>query len=92
MIFFAKIGILCKSIAGSLSENAFGRQLASTPKPIGLCMASYQGLYPKFVSLMSPKCSIVENDGALMLVALHAQFSHFGLSMKMPVSFTFFTR
>ena len=35
-------------------------------------MASYQGLYAKFVSMMSPKCSIVENDGELMLMALHA--------------------
>ena len=26
-------------------------------------MASYQGLYAKFVSMMSLKCSIVENDG-----------------------------
>ena len=25
----------------------------------------------KFVSMMSPKCSIVENDGVLMLMALH---------------------
>lgn len=33
-------------------------------------MASYQGLFAKFVSMMSPKCSIVENDGELMLMAL----------------------
>ena len=40
--FFAKIGIFCKTIAGPLSE-------ASTPEPIELCMASYQGVYAKFV-------------------------------------------
>ena len=72
-----------------------------------LCTASYQGLYAKFVSMMSPKCSIVENDVELMLMALHTLsataailtgvhtvfgFSRFGLSMRMPVSFTFFKR
>ena len=43
---------------------------SSTSEPIELCMASNQGLYVKFVSMMSPKCSIVENDGDLMLMAL----------------------
>ena len=91
-----------------LAKNALDRQLASTPEPIELCMASYQGVYAKFVSMMSPKCSIVENDGELMLMALHTPFlpqqrysrvyalflviSRFGLSMRMPVSFNFFTR
>ena len=39
-------------------------------------MASYEykGLYAKFVSMMSPKCSIVENDGEFMLIALHTHF------------------
>ena len=73
-------------------------QLASTPEPIELCMALYQGLYAKFVSMMFPKCSIFENDGKLMLTALHTvsatvvifsgvhtvfRSSRFGLSMTM---------
>ena len=37
-------------------------------------MASYQGHYAKFISMMSLKCLIVENDGELMLMALHAHF------------------
>ena len=70
---FTKIGIFCKSIAGALSE-AKTHQLDSTPEPIEHCVASYQGLYAKFVSMMSPKCSIVKNDGELMLMALHTHF------------------
>ena len=37
-------------------------------------MASCQGLYAKLVSMMSPKCSIVETNCELMLMALHAHF------------------
>ena len=75
MIFFAKIGIFRKSIAGHRrSESASNGQLDSTHKPIELCMASYQGLYAKFVFMMSPKCPIVENDGELILMALHTLF------------------
>ena len=37
-------------------------------------MASYQDLYAKFVSMMSPKCSIIENDGEFMFMALHTNF------------------
>ena len=48
--------------------------MASTPQLIELCMASYQGLYAKFVLIISPKCSIIENDGELMLMAIHAHF------------------
>ena len=74
-IFFTKIGIFRMSFDDPLSENALDGQLASTPESIGLwCMASYQGLYAKFTLLMSPKCSIVEDDGELMLMALHAHF------------------
>ena len=60
-----------------------------------LCMASYQGLFAKFVSMMCPKCSIVENwvGAARPLSATAALYSDvrtfFGLSMRMPVSFTF---
>ena len=61
-------------LASSVGENALDGQLASTSEPIGLCMASYQSLYTKFVSMMSPKCSIAENDGELMLIALDARF------------------
>ena len=46
----------------------------SIPEAIELCIASYQGLYAKFVSMMSPKSSIAENDGELMLMALHTHF------------------
>ena len=53
---------------------ALDGQLTSTPEPIEFCMASYQGLYAKFVSVMSPKCSIVESDSELMLMALHTHF------------------
>ena len=38
-------------------------QWASIPEPIGLSMASYQGLYVKFVSMMSPKLSVVKDNG-----------------------------
>ena len=37
-------------------------------------MASYHRLYAKFISMMSSKCSIVENDDELMLMTLHAHF------------------
>ena len=40
------------------SKNALDGQLASTVAPIELCMASYQCLYAKFVSMVSPKSSI----------------------------------
>ena len=67
MIFFPKIGIFCKSIAGPLSETKkLNGQLALTREPIELCVASYQGFYAKFVSIMSPKCLIVENDGEFL--------------------------
>ena len=73
-------------------ENALDGQLASTPDPIELCMASYQGLYAKFVSNISPKYSIVDNDGELMLHFLPQQqyFQVYALFLViMPVSFTF---
>ena len=43
-------------------------------EPVELFSASYQGVYAKFVSMMSPKCSIIENDGELLLMALHTHF------------------
>ena len=72
IFFFAKIGIFCMSIAGPLSEAK--TQLALTPEPIEHCMALYQALYVKFIKIMSPKCSIVDNEGELMLMALHTYF------------------
>ena len=60
------------SIAGPLSEAK--TQLALTPEPIEHCMALYQALYVKFIKIMSPKWSIVANDGELMLIALHTHF------------------
>ena len=106
MIFF-----LPKSASSVSWSQALDGQLVLTPEQIELCMASCQGLYAKFGSMMSSKCSIVENNGELMLMALHTHFilgcstaaifsdvrtvfgfSRFaGLSMRMPVSFTFFT-
>ena len=37
-------------------------------------MASYQDLNAKCVWMMAPKCSIVEDDRELMLMALHTHF------------------
>ena len=37
-------------------------------------MVSYQGVFAKFVSMISPKYSIVVNDGELMLRELHTHF------------------
>ena len=82
MIFVAKIGIFCKSIAD---------QLASTPEPIELCMASYPALYAKFISMMSPKCSIVKNDGELMLIVLHAHFLSLQQYSRVYALFLLFT-
>ena len=45
-----------------------------TPESLRLYKASYQGLCAKFISMMSPKRSIVENDGELMYMTLHAHF------------------
>ena len=56
------------------SENTMDGQLASTPELIGLCTASYQGFYAKFVPMMSLKCSIFKNEGELMLMALQVHF------------------
>ena len=55
-------------------RNTLDDQLASIPEPIELCVASYQGLYAKFVSIMSPKCSVFENDVDLVLMALRIHF------------------
>ena len=81
------------------SRTKLNGHLVLTPEPIGLCIASYQGFYAKFVSMTSSKCLIVEVDGELMLMALHIHFlsglctvfgfSRFDLWMRMPVSFTF---
>ena len=71
--FFAKIGIFCNSIAALLSE-AKTHWMVNWPEPINVCISSYQGHYAKFISMMSPKCSIVESDGELMLMALHSYF------------------
>ena len=53
-------------------------------------MASYQGVYAKFVSMMSPKCSIVENDGELVLMALYKHFlPHYSAAIFSGVSTVF---
>ena len=54
---YSKIGTFCKSLAGPLSEaktHWMVGQLTTTPEPIGLCMASYQDLYAKYASIISP--------------------------------------
>ena len=95
--FFGKIGIFCKSIAGPLSE-------VKSPLMVHwLQLRRHTKVFiAKFASMMSPKCSIVENDGELMLMALHKHFlphqqysrwySLFLASITdvMPVSFIFF--
>ena len=45
---------------------------------------SYQGLYTKFVSMTSPNCSVVENDGELMLMALHTYSRVHALILAFP--------
>ena len=42
-------------------RKSASRSIGFNPWTIELCMASYQGLYAKFVSIMPPKCSIVDN-------------------------------
>ena len=67
------------------SESSVNRSQAHIAKSkrtgweIGINSWTNWILYGKFVSVMSSKCSIVEKDGELMLMALHA------------VSFSFFT-
>ena len=43
-------------------------------KRIGWSIGFNQVLYAKFVSMMFQKCSIVEDDGELVLMALHTHF------------------
>ena len=76
MIFLAKIGIFCKSIADPLSEAKTHWMVdwLQFLKLLDFFLVSYQGLYAKFISMMLPKFSIVENDGELMLMALHLHF------------------
>ena len=72
--FFAKIGIFCKSRAGPLSEVKTHLLVnwLQLLKKIELCMASCQGFYAKFILVVCPKCSIVENDSKLILMAQHS--------------------
>ena len=87
IIFFPKVGICCKSIAGPLSEakmHWLHGQLTSTPELIELCITPYQDLNPKFVSIMSPKCLVVQNDDEFMLCLC--------LPISMPIYFNFYTR
>ena len=78
------------SVSRSRSENALDGKLASTSEPIEFCMSSYQGFYAKFDSMMSPKCFFLPQQQYSRVYALF--FSRFGLSIKMPVSFTFFLK
>ena len=47
--------------------------MASTPD-FDFVWRNTKGLYAKFISMMSPKSSVIENDGELMLMAFHAHF------------------
>ena len=58
-----------------VNRKRSGWSIGFNSEPIELYMASHQGLCTKFVSMMSPKCSIVKNDGELMLMALHTHVS-----------------
>ena len=57
-------------------------------------------LYGVICKMMFPKCSIVANDGELMLMAFHAHIRVYAMFLafhimvyhRHPVSFTFFTR
>ena len=101
--FFAKIGIFCKSIAGLLSE-AKTHWMVNWPQLLNQLNFVW-GHTKVFVSTMSQKCSIAENDGELILMASRTfsataaifqgvrtvfSFSRFGLSMRMKVFFHFF--
>ena len=70
-IFFSKIGIFCKSIAGALSE-------ANTHWMVNwlqlLNQLNFLWLHIKVFMQNSPKFSIVKNDGKWMLMALHIHF------------------
>ena len=69
MIFFVKIGIFCKSIAGEAKTYWMVNWLQLLNK------LNFVWRYTKiFIQSSSPKCSIVENVGELMLMALHTHF------------------
>ena len=77
--FFAKIGIFCKSIVGPLSEAKTHWMINWLQLLNRLNIVWHhtkQGLYAQFVSMMSPKYSIVENDGELMLMRFTHTFFH----------------
>ena len=61
--------IQCRSQQLNISETSLRRILHED-----LGTTSYKGLYAKFVSMTSSKCSIVENDSELILMALHTHF------------------
>ena len=69
VFFFAKIGIFCKSIAGPFSE-AKTLQLLNQLNFVW----HHTKVFMQNLLMMSPKCSIVENDGELMLMTLHTDF------------------
>ena len=72
--FFCQIGIFCKSIADLLSETKKHWMVNWLQLLSQLNFVCRQGLYAKFVSMMSPKSSIVENDGDFMLMTFHTHF------------------
>ena len=107
MSFIWKDDFFFAKSASSVNRSQTYRAKRKRIEPVELCSASYQGVYAKFVWMMSPKGLIVENDSELMLMALHTYFlpqqqysrvyalffgfSRFGLSINWHY-FTFFTR
>ena len=72
MIFFSKIGIFWSPL--SVAKTHWIVNWLQLFSLLYFCMASYQGIYAKLVLMMSLKCSIVENDGELMLMVLRTHF------------------
>ena len=71
-IFFCRIMIFCNPNAGPLSETKT-HCMVNWPQHLSQLNLVWH-LYAKFISMMAPKCSIVENDGELVLTAFHTYF------------------
>ena len=101
-MIFSKIGIFCKSITGPLSEAKTHWMLnwLQLLKQLDFVLASYQGLYAKFVLIFNCwERRWIDVDGSSRTLSVTAAifwgvrsvfgFSRFGLTMRMPVSLTF---
>ena len=97
-MFFTKIDIFCKSIAGPLSEAKTHWTLYGViPRCVRkICVNDVFEMFNYW------EWQWIDVDGASCIYPVTATifsgvrtvfgFLHFGLSMRMPVSFTFFTR